>query len=210
MDILKNLSVSTKILISVGAILGLALSVIALETTTGVRPLKVSSLSPMGPGSSKASPVAPAPTRENVSKRVEEQIAHLKAVVAKNPSDARSAIDLARTLQDGHNLKDALKYYEIGLKADPRSIDARVDYSFCLYQSGKEQEALTQSAIILRWDATNPHALFNLGSIYANRGQGDSARFYWKSLISAHPRDELAKKADEYLKQLTVGGAPAM
>lgn len=202
MDILNKVSLGTRIVISVAAILGIALAVIAFQMTSDVRPAKISR--------TPTSPVAPAPSKDNVSKKVEEQIAHLKAVVAKDPSDARSAIDLARTLQDGHDLKDALKYYEIGLKADPGSIEARVDYSFCLYQSGNEQEALAQSIMILHRDAANPHALFNLGSIYANRGQSDSARYYWKSLISAHPQDELAKKASEYVKQLTVGGAPAM
>ncbi len=183
-----------------GVVLGLALAIIAVQVSPDVRP----SAAP------HPSPLAPKPSKENVSKQVREEIAHLKEVVDRNPSDAKSALELARTLQDGHDLQGALKYYEVGLKADPRSIEGRVDYSLCLYQAGKEQEAFAQTAKILHQDATNAHALYNLGAIYANRGQGDSATYYWKKLIASHPGDELAKKAAGNLKELGVDGGPAM
>jgi len=61
-------------------------------------------------------------------------------------------------LQDGHDSPGAMKYYELGLKADPKNIEARVDYSLCLYQTGKLQEAFSQNAIVLKQDASNAHA----------------------------------------------------
>jgi cytochrome c-type biogenesis protein CcmH/NrfG len=200
MDLLNKLGMSTKIVISVGIVLGGALAVVTIQWAPEVRQPQTSSASPV-------SPTSPAPSKENVSKQVQERIDHLKAVVVKKPSDARSALELARTLQDGHDLQGAAKYYELGLKADPRNVQARVDYSLCLYQSGKEQEAFTQNKIVLKQDASNAHALYNLGAIYANRGLGDSARYYWKHLISSHPHEDLAQKAEQNLKQLAGKGA---
>jgi len=188
----------TRVLIAVGVVLASGLLVIATKFKSDPRPS----------AASRPSPVAPAPSRDNVSKQVEERITHLKTVVAKNPSDARSAIELARTLQDAHDLPGALKYYALGLKGDPGRTDARVDYSLCLYQSGKEQEAFEQTELILHRDAENPYALFNLGAIFANRGQPDSASFYWNRLISSHPRDGLSAKAKEDLNQLAAHRPP--
>jgi len=195
MDLLRNISMSTRIVLGIGLLLVAALVVVALQRTPGVKPIPTASQSPV-------SPVSPTPSKENVGKQVQERIDHLKEVVAKKPSDARSSIELARTLQDGHDLEGALRYYALGLKADPGNLEARVDYSLCLYQSGKEQEAFAQNALVLRQDASNAHALYNLGAIYANRGMNDSAAYYWRSLISSHPHDDLAQKAAQNLKQL--------
>lgn len=195
MDRMNTTSVGTRIVLGIGLLLVAALVVVVLQRTPEIKPAPAASQSPV-------SPVNPAPSKENVGKQVQERIDHLKEVVAKKPSDARSSIELARTLQDGHDLEGALKYYALGLKADPGNLEARVDYSLCLYQSGKEQEAFAQNALVLRQDASNAHALYNLGAIYANRGMNDSAAYYWRSLISSHPRDDLAQKATQNLKQL--------
>lgn len=199
MDFLNNVSVNTKVTLSVALVLGIALVTVALEWTPETK----------RPTVSPTSPVAPAPSKENVSKLVQERIEHLKDVVAKHPSNAESAFELARTLQDGHDTTGALKYYAIGLQADPRNVEARVDYSLCLYESGREQEAFNQNVKVLQQDASNAHALYNLGAIYGNRGMSDSARHYWGRLISSHPHDELARKAGENLK-LLAGKNPSL
>ena len=195
MDLLRKISMSTRIVLGVGLLLVAALVVVVMQQTPSGKPTPTISQSPVNPTS-------PAPSKDNVGKQVQERIDHLKDVVAKKPSDARSSIELARTLHDGHDLEGALKYYALGLKADPGNLEARVDYSLCLYQAGKEQEAFAQNALVLRQDVSNVQALYNLGAIYANRGMNDSAAYYWRSLISSHPKDDLAQKASQNLKQI--------
>ena len=199
MDFLNNVSLNTKVTLSVALVLGIALITVALQWTPEAKPAKVASTSPVGP----------APSKKNVSKLVEERINHLKDVVAKHPSNATSAFELARTLQDGHDTTGALKYYAIGLLADPRNVAARVDYSLCLYQSGREEEAFRQNVKVLQQDASNAHALYNIGAIYGNRGMSDSAQYYWGRLISSHPHDELARKAGKNPK-LLAGKNPSL
>jgi cytochrome c-type biogenesis protein CcmH/NrfG len=203
MDILNRISISTRIVFVVGLLLVVALTVVVLQRNPEVKP------QPLTTSKSPMSPTNAEPSKENVSKQVQERINHLKDIVAKQPSDSRSSIELARTLQDGHDMQGALKYYEIGLRADPRNIEARVDYSLCLYQAGKEQEAFVQNAVVLQQDASNVQALYNIGAVYANRGMNDSAAYYWRSLIAAHPNDDLAQKATQNLKQL-AGKKPAL
>jgi len=193
MDFLKNIATSTKIVLSIGLVLVVALVFVATQWRPEAKM----------PKASPSSPVKPEPSKDNVSKLVQEQIDHLKAVVAKNPADAKSSFELARMLQDGHDSPGAMKYYELGLKADPKNIEARVDYSLCLYQTGKLQEAFSQNAIVLKQDASNAHALYNIGALYGNRGMSDSAAYYWRKLISSHPHDQLAQQAQENLKKLS-------
>ncbi len=185
----------TRIVIGIGMLLAVGLAIVAFQQNDDVQ--GDSTASPPPP-----SPVAPAPSKDNVSKTVQEKIGHLKDVVAKNPADSRTAFELARLLQDGHNTQEAIQYYEIGLKADARDNGARIDYSLCLYQLGREEDALKQNRIVLRSDGVNAQALFNIGAIHANRGVSDSAKYYWNKLITAHPGDALAVKAEENIKQL--------
>jgi cytochrome c-type biogenesis protein CcmH/NrfG len=192
MDLLSKENIGVKLIVGVGIVLLVMIVVVAVQRTTDVQPAQ----------STVRSPMNPTPTKENVAKQVQERIEHLRSVVEKNPDEARSALELARTLQDGHDLAGALQYYEIGLTADPKNLDARVDYSLCLYQSGREEEAFAQNAIVLRHDASNAQALFNLGAIYGNRGMADSAAYYWKKLIASHPHNDLSQKAEQNLKQL--------
>lgn len=199
MDLLNKENLGVKIIVGSGVVL--------LVIIVGVVLMQVPEVE--APQLASQSLVNPAPSKENVAKQVQERIEHLRDVVAKNPAESRSALELARTLQDGHDLAGALQYYEIGLKADPKNLDARVDYSLCLYQSGKEEEAFAQNVIVLRQDASNAHALFNLGAIYGNRGMTDSATYYWRKLITSHPRHDLAQQAEQNLKQL-VDKKPAL
>lgn len=192
MDFLKKLSLSTKVIGSVAILLATGLTVVAIQWESEIK----------SPRAATISPVAPEPSKENVGKQVQQRIEHLKKVVAKNPLEWNTAFELARMLQDGHDLPGALSYYEVGLKSNPKNVEGRVDYSLCLYQSGKEQESFKQNRMVLLQDESNAHALYNLGAIYGNRGLSDSATYYWGKLITAHPRDDLSKKAKENLKQL--------
>jgi TolA-binding protein len=72
----------------------------------------------------------------------------------------------------------------------------------CLYQRGDRREATAQNYIVLQDDPANQQALYNLGAIYANKQQSDSARYYWTKLIVLHPNNELALKAKQNLKLL--------
>lgn len=161
-------------------------------------PQALGSSGKLGFGSPKSEP-----SKENVSRMLKDEIDHLRALVGKDPKNTRAAFQLAQLLQDSHDSQAASVYYALGLKAAPKDNAARIDYSLCLYQLGKKTEAREQCRVVLHCDPANPPALFNLGAIFANEGVVDSARAYWSKLISRHPHDALAAKAQVHIKQLT-------
>jgi len=151
-------------------------------------------------------PVSPsepeAPSKENASKNVKDAIAHLKDLVAKDPTNAATMLELATVLQNAHQPGEALDYYKKGLLIEPGNIDARIDYSLCLFETNHVKEALEQNRIVLQRDPGNSKALYNIGALHANTGLRDSAEIYWKRLIATHPDDTLSQQARASISRL--------
>ncbi len=147
------------------------------------------------------------PSKENVSKGVLTNIEQMKHTVEKAPSDAAGLFALARLLHDAHNGAEAADYYKRGLIADESNSNARIDYALCLSELGKATEALEQTRIVLKSEPDNPKACYNAGALFANIGSHDSAGWYWKKLIAAHPSDTLAVRAREYLGKISPASA---
>jgi tetratricopeptide (TPR) repeat protein len=145
---------------------------------------------------------ATAPSKDNVNRALKEKIDHLRQVIENDTGNSAIAFEVARLLQDSHNPRDAVQYYARGLMSDSKNSDARIDYSLCLYEVGREAEALRQCMIVLQSDSTHAEALFNLGAIYANEAIRDSAKAYWTKLVAKHPTHRLATKARENLRML--------
>jgi len=137
-----------------------------------------------------------------VSQSVKEKITHLRHIVDKDPRNSRAAFELAQLLQDSHDNREAAKFYARGLESDSLNNAARVDYALCLYEIGNMSDALEQSRIVLRNNPVHAEALFNVGAIFANSANRDSAEIYWSKLISNHPGHELADRAKDNLRLL--------
>jgi len=152
---------------------------------------------------------APAPSKQNVSQALKEEIDHLRHVADSDTGDSEAALELARLLQDSHDTRDAVRYYSRALRFDPANNAARIDYSKCLAELGRSTEALRQCMIVLRKDSGNAEALFNIGALYGNTGVRDSAKAHWRRLIARHPEHELASRARENLKVLE-GSSPSL
>jgi tetratricopeptide (TPR) repeat protein len=186
MDLLGENGMRKSILIMIGC--GL---MVAIITSVGVHYSSPTS-APLPPRSDKPmfGHSAAAPTKENVSMALKDEIEHLRDVVA-------------ALLQDSHNNQEASDYYKQGLTLNPKNDSSRIDYSLCLDALGKADDALIQNRIVLKHDPSNIHALFNVGALFANRGVWDSAVVYWTTLIAKHPGDPLAVQAKENLNRLT-------
>ncbi len=143
-----------------------------------------------------------APSKENVAAGVRKKADELRHIIEQNPNDAKRVFELARLQQDSHNMGEAVKLYERGLKIQPANHDARIDYSVCLFESGKKAEALVQTRMVLRSEPGNAKALYNAGALYGNKGVPDSARMYWNKLMAIHPEDDLALQAKKNLDRL--------
>jgi tetratricopeptide (TPR) repeat protein len=180
-------------------LVAIALTIVVVQQESSKDESTDSVAGSVAPGSS---PLEEAPSKENASEGVRNAIDHLKKVVEDDPDNANALFELARLLQDAHQPLDAIRNYETGLRLRPENTGARVDYSLCLFESGRVDEALTQNRIVLSYDRTNTKALYNIGAVYANRGVRDSAEAYWNRLIVLAPEDDLAGQARANITKL--------
>jgi tetratricopeptide (TPR) repeat protein len=134
---------------------------------------------------------------------VHSEIASLEKMWTEHPNHAPIALQLGNLYSDHNEPEKAIYYYREFLKLDTSATgwEVRLDIAKSLYSIGKTADARTELQWILDRDPQHAAALYNMGALEANTGHPDRARTYWQQLISAHPKDSLARFARESLKQ---------
>lgn len=142
------------------------------------------------------------PSKENVISGVKKRMEELKVEVEKNPTDTAKVRMYADMLAEGHGQADAIRYYEMILKKDPKRVDIlqSLGYIYYIQQDLNKAEAYIAKAYSL--DKNNFQAFFNLGAIAATKGDNEKAKKIWKEIIAKQPNTEVAKLAQEGLQQL--------
>lgn len=135
---------------------------------------------------------------EEVKKKMEE----MKAAVDANPNDTSKVREYADFLLAAHKPDDAIPYYEMVLRKDPKRNDIRFSLTFIYYNKGELDKAEEETNKILSYDKNNPMARYNLGAIEATRGNDERARQIWNKLIQDDPKSETAELARNSLTML--------
>lgn len=135
---------------------------------------------------------------EEVKKKMEE----MKAAVDANPNDTSKVREYADFLLAAHKPDEAVPYYEMVLKKDPKRNDIRFSLTFIYYNKGELDKAEEETNQILSYDKNNSMARYNLGAIEATRGNNEKARQIWNKLIQDDPKSETAELARNALTML--------
>jgi tetratricopeptide (TPR) repeat protein len=135
---------------------------------------------------------------EEVKKKMEE----MKAAVDANPNDTSKVREYADFLLAAHKPDEAIPYYEMVLKKDPKRNDIRFSLTFIYYNKGELDKAEEETNKILSYDKNNSMARYNLGAIEATRGNNEKARQIWNKLIQDDPKSETAELARNALTML--------
>lgn len=98
----------------------------------------------------------------------------------------------------------AVQYYARALDVAPTNTDTRVDFAVCLFETGKREEALKQTRLVLAQEPANPKGLYNAGAIYGNMGVKDSAAYYWSKLVRLGGDDNLVTRAKANLSKIGI------
>lgn len=135
---------------------------------------------------------------EEVKKKMEE----MKAAVDANPNDTSKVREFADFLLAAHKPDEAIPYYKMVLKKDPKRNDIRFSLTFIYYNKGELDKAEEETNKILSYDKNNSMARYNLGAIEATRGNDEKARQIWNKLIQDDPKSETAELARNALTML--------
>jgi tetratricopeptide (TPR) repeat protein len=83
----------------------------------------------------------------------------------------------------------ATAHYKKCIELSPKSVEARLGYINALAALEKWDDVITQYKEILKVDAGNAKALYNLSLIYFNRTDYTSAQVYLTTYVSLYPFD---------------------
>ena len=120
------------------------------------------------------------------------------------PTDYTGLVNAGNDHMDHGNYPIAAESYRRALAIDGSSADVRTDYGACLHGMGLPQRAIEEFRKVLAQDNKHTICNFNLGIVFNELKQTDSARYYWKKYLELEPNGKASDAARQYLKQ--IGG----
>ncbi len=122
--------------------------------------------------------------------------------LANLPTDYAGLVDVGNHKMDAGDYALAAECYRRALAIDGSNANVRTDYGACLHGMGLPQRALDEFRKVLAQDAMHTICIFNMGVIFADMKQKDSAKFYWNRYLQMDPHGSAAEAAQKLLKDL--------
>ena len=117
------------------------------------------------------------------------------------PQDYDALVDLGNQFMDERNFPLAAECYKRALAQDGSNPDVQVDYGACLHGMGLPERAAEEFRDVLGNNPGHPVANFNLGVVYYELQQVDSARAYWQKYLALAPDGPAAASARQLLNK---------
>lgn len=117
--------------------------------------------------------------------------------------------DFATLVQQGNQYMDQ-GHYAVAAELYRRALDVqhapdvRVDYGACLHAMGLPLRAIEEFRSVVDQHPDHGIATFNLGIVFYDQQQPDSARFYFRRYLEVDPSGPAAEQAQSLLDQ--IGG----
>lgn len=131
-------------------------------------------------------------------------LATIEDSLAARPLDSMLVVSAGNISYDLGQFEQASRYYRRFLDSIDASASAvRVDYAYCLFQTGKQQEALGELESVIRKEPKNQSAMFNIAVMYTQLQKYDLATSWFKRCQQADPTSPIGQRAKLALDQLS-------
>ncbi len=118
------------------------------------------------------------------------------------PGDYSTLVSRGNQLMDEGNFAMAAEYYRQALTINGESPDVRTDFGACLHGMGLAERAIEEFREVITKHPGHGVAHLNLGTVYFDLNQRDSARYYWERVITVNPDGRAARLARDFLAKL--------
>lgn len=139
---------------------------------------------------------------EQQKEMIDQTVAPLLATLKTNPDDVDAAIKVANLYYDGRQYADAVKYYQLAAKSQPKNADLLTDLGTSIWYTGDADGAIAEFQKALKYQPYHPGTLFNLGIV---RWQGKSdpkgAIEAWEQLLEKNPNYPQKQQLQEYISK---------
>ena len=140
-----------------------------------------------------------APSKENVNYGFRAELAMLQLRLRREPDDTALLARTARLLQDAHQPREAVVYYQRYLELDPANRRVWLDLASAHAGLGQWDDAEKASLAVLERHPGDAEVMYNLGAIHANKGEYAEARDWWEKVKAQEGDGELASLAEASL-----------
>ncbi|MEN9282112.1 MAG: Tetratricopeptide repeat [Bacteroidota bacterium] len=131
-------------------------------------------------------------------------LATIEDSLAARPLDSMLVVSAGNISYDLGQFEKASRYYRRFLDSIDASASAvRVDYAYCLFQTGKQQEAIDVLESVIRSNPKNQSAMFNIAVMYTQLQKYDLATSWFKRCELADPSSPIGQRAKLALDQLS-------
>lgn len=117
------------------------------------------------------------------------------------PTDFDALVGMGNQFMDEGNFPVGAECYKRALAIKPELPDVRVDYGACLHGMGLPQRALEEFHNVVDNYPDHNIVHFNIGIVYNELNQTDSAVFYWKKYLELDPTGMAANSATKLIEQ---------
>ena len=155
------------------------------------------------PADSNAAQGTPAQlTPEQQKEMLDQAVAPLLATLKTNPDDVDTIVKVANLYYDGRQYPEAIKYYRLAAKKQPKNADLLTDLGTSLWYTGDADGAIAEFQKALKYQPDHPGTLFNLG-IVRWQGKSDSkgAVQAWEELLQKNPNYPQKQQLQEYIEK---------
>lgn len=131
-------------------------------------------------------------------------LATIEDSLAARPLDSMLVVSAANISYDLGQFDKASRYYRRFLDAiNPSASAVRVDYAYCLFQTGKQSDAIAELEAVIQNEPKNQSALFNMAVMYTQMSRMDKAMLWFKRCQQADPSSPIGQRATVALDELS-------
>lgn len=146
------------------------------------------------------SPTQAQVTPEQQKAMLDQAVAPLLATLKASPDDAQTIMKVANLYYDGQQFPEAVKYYQLALKSQPKNPDLLTDLGTSLWYTGDADGAISEFQQALKYRPDHPGTLFNLGVVrWQGKRDPKGAVQAWEELLQRNPNYPQKQQIQEYI-----------
>jgi cytochrome c-type biogenesis protein CcmH/NrfG len=143
----------------------------------------------------------PPQTGAGMDQSIAQEISRLAHELEHEPNNQEIIIRLANLYHDIRDFDNAIGHYQKYISLNSGNPDARVDLGICYFEAGQPQQAVETVQNVTEDFPDHQLAAFNLGIIYLNLGEVESANRYFKRAAEIDPNNETGQRARRIVEE---------
>jgi cytochrome c-type biogenesis protein CcmH/NrfG len=140
------------------------------------------------------------PTPEQQKAMLDQALAPLLDTLKTRPNDFDTIMSVANLYYDARQYPEAVKYYQLAAKGQPKNADLLTDLGTSLWYTGDADGAIAEFQKALKYSPDHPGTLFNLGVVrWQGKMDPKGAVQAWEQLLQKNPNYPQRQQIEEYI-----------